>query len=319
MIASSGTIFYMMMLTEYSTLIFFVSGFIIGSAYGLHWANRNYLIMASTVNENRNYYTGTEFMLINIAFLFSPLLSGGFIGLGTSFGLYDKDTAYILIIGAIFLLCAIAAWLIISGTYKTPVLEGNFIHFKFGSIWKKMQIISFFKGALQGAQIILPSLLIMNLVGEEGVLGLITSLGAIVAALTVYIMGRIAKPEDRVTIMIVSIVIFFIGSLSHSLFYSAVTVLIWAAVQALHDPIWFEAYNPMWYRAMDVASEIEKKARYSFVINNEIYINAGRLLGICIFLVFNNYISEAFALRHFLLVVAILLFLVIPAAKKLPD
>ena len=319
MVASSGTIFYMMWLKEYSTLIFFFTGFLIGIAYGLHWANRNYLIMASTTNENRNYYTGTEFMLVNIAFLLSPLLSGAFINFGTSAGLYEKDMAYMLLIGLIFIICAVAAWFIISGTYKTPKLDGKLIYFKFESIWKKMQVVTFFKGALQGAQIILPTLLIMNLVGEEGELGLITSISAVIASITVYIMGRIAKPDDRVKIMIASVIILFIAAMVQSLLFSAITVLVWSAVQALHDPIFYEAYNPMWYRAMDVSSKNENKPRYSFVINNEIVMNLGRIIGIGIFLMFDHYASEEFALRYFLLVVAGMMFFVIPAARKLPN
>lgn len=319
MIASSGTIFYLMWLTEYTTIIFFISGFIIGMAYGLHWANRNYLIMASTTNENRNYYTGSEYMLVNIAFLLSPLLSGFFIEYGTSLGFYDKDTAYLIVIGLIFLICALAASFILRGTYETPKLDGRIIYFRFASIWKNMQIVTFFKGAVQGAQIIMPTLLVMNLVGEEGILGIITSIGGMVAALTVYVMGRIAKPDDRVKIMMLSIVILFSGALSHSLIFSAISVFIWTAVQALSDPIFYEAYNPMLYRAMDVSSENENKPRYSFVINNEILINLGRIIGIAIFLLFDQFASQEFALRYFLLVVAGMMFFVMPSAKKLPN
>ena len=97
-----------------------MSGILIGIAYGLHWANRNYLILSSTNNDNRNYYTGTEYTLVNIAFLVAPILSGSFINYGVKLGYFSKDTGYLLIIGFIFIICSFAALAILTGDYKTP-------------------------------------------------------------------------------------------------------------------------------------------------------------------------------------------------------
>ncbi|MBN2091701.1 MFS transporter [candidate division KSB1 bacterium] len=318
MVASAGTIFYMMLLKQPTALIFFISGLFIGLCYGLHWANRNYLILDSTTNENRNYYAGSEFFLIQIAFLLTPAFSGWFISYGPTSGLYDKDLAYQIVIGIIFFFCAVAAWVLMRGTFKTPQIPA-FFHFKFQAVWNRMRFYTFLKGNMQGVQIMLPSLLIMNLVGEERELGIIASLCSILSAITVYIVGRIAKPKDRVVVLAISVIIFCVSGFLHSFLYSALSVLIWQLLQTISDPLSYAAYNPIFYRAIDVAAKTEHRPEYTYVVDNEIIINAGRILGCLIFLAFIYYISDAFALRHFLAIVGLMQIATIFIVRKLPS
>ncbi len=318
MVVSAGTIFYMMLLKQPTALIFFVSGFLFGLCYGLHWANRNYLILDSTTNENRNYYVGSEFFLAQIAFLLTPLFSGWFISYGPESGLYNKDFAYQVLIGAIFIFCAFAAWVIMSGTFKTPQIPA-FFHFKFKALWNRMRLFTFLKGNIQGAQIILPSLLIMNLVGAERELGIIASISAILSAITVYIVGRLAKPKDRILVLTISVIIFCVSGFLHSILYSALSVLIWQVLQTMSDPLSYAAYNPIFYRAINVAAQMENRPEYTYVVDNEIVTNAGRIVGCFIFLAFIYYISDAFALRHYLTVVSIMQIATIFIVRKLPS
>ncbi len=318
MVASAGTIFYMMLLQEPTALIFFLSGLLIGLCYGLHWANRNYLILDSTTNENRNYYTGSEFFLIQIAFLLTPVFSGWFISHGPESGLYTKDFAYQTVMGIIFTFCAIAAWVLMSGSFRTPSIP-PFFHFKFQEVWNRMRIFTFLKGNIQGVQIMLPSLLIMNLVGEERELGIIASICSILSAITVYIVGRVAKPKDRIVVLAISVIIFCVSGFLHSFLYSALSVLIWQLLQTISDPLSYAAYNPIYYRAVNVAAQTENRPEYTYVVDNEIFINAGRILGCLIFLGFIYYISDAFALRHFLTIVSFIQILTVYIVKKLPS
>ncbi len=317
MVASGATIFYMMTLSDPTTFIFFISGFFVGVCYGLHWANRNYLILDTTNNNNRNYYTGIEFFLFTMVNLMAPVLSGLFISFGDTSGLYSKDTAYLILIGIIFLICAFAAWVIMRGTYKTPKLP-KYLFFKFKIVWKRMQLFALLKGSYQGAVMILPSLLVLNLIGDEKELGIIYSMSAVLSGIAVFVAGRIAKPGNRIHILIVSLGFFIFGSIMHSLLFSLLSVLIWQACQIMADPMSYAAYNPIMMRAMDVSAKDEDRPAYTYIVNHEIYTNLGRVIGCLIFLVFINYISDVFALRHFLLVIGLIQVASIFVAKKLP-
>lgn len=317
MVASVSTILLMMTLDRPAAPVFFGCGVVVGLCYGLHWANRNFLVLSSTDNLSRNYYTGLEFMLVTLVMLISPILTGSFIAEATASGLLTREGAYRTIVAGILVLCSLAALVIMRGRFETPPMP-RFVYFRFVPVWTRMQAFSFLKGAIQGGQIILPSLLIMNLVGKEMALGVVNSVCGVIGAIAVYITGRVARPEQRLLVYAVSAAMFTAGALTHSVMFSAVSVLIWMALQTASDPLSYAGYLPMMMRAMDVAAEQEGRPAYAYVANHEIWINLGRVVGCALFLALLYRISEAFALRHFLTVVGLAQIAAIWVARRLP-
>ena len=60
MLLSGVSMFAMMSLENLDTLGVFFAGLIMGLSYGFFWANRDFLALNTTKDENRNYYYGIE-------------------------------------------------------------------------------------------------------------------------------------------------------------------------------------------------------------------------------------------------------------------
>jgi YQGE family putative transporter len=81
--------------------------------------------------------------------------------------------------------------------------------------------------------------------------------------------------------------------------------------QPLHDI----AYFPIQMRVIDVVSKIENRNEFSYIFNHEFGLFIGRFLGLGLFIVFAYYISEIFALKYSLIVIAVLQVASLPIAR----
>lgn len=60
MLLGGISMLYMTSLPELTTGGIGIAGLIMGLSFGFFWANRDYLVLVSTTDGNRNYYYGTE-------------------------------------------------------------------------------------------------------------------------------------------------------------------------------------------------------------------------------------------------------------------
>ena len=86
--------------------------------------------------------------------------------------------------------------------------------------------LAMLKGMVQGFLVTAPAILVLKLVGDEGILGVIQGISGALTALLVYILGRVAHPEDRIKIFVSGLVLFFIGTLCNGILYSALGVIL---------------------------------------------------------------------------------------------
>ena len=71
MLLSGVSMFAMMSLDNLDTLGVFFAGLIMGLSYGFFWANRDFLALNTTRDDNRNYYYGIEtFFYIHFFFFY---------------------------------------------------------------------------------------------------------------------------------------------------------------------------------------------------------------------------------------------------------
>src|ERR1019366_1995712 len=140
---------------------------------GLFWANRGFLALATTDDNNRNYYYGVETFSATMAAVVIPALIGWFIGGTAVYGWLGgvPNLAYRWIAAAVFALTAISAFLVEKGSFRNPS-HSRFIFFRFHPLWRRMLLLAALTGLPQGYIITAPAMLIMVLVGQEGTLGL---------------------------------------------------------------------------------------------------------------------------------------------------
>jgi YQGE family putative transporter len=70
-------------------------------------------------------------------------------------------------------------------------------------------------------------------------------------------------------------------------------------------------------KVIDVVSKRENRNQYAYILNHEFGLYAGRVVGLGLFIFLAFYVSETFALRYALIIVALVQLLAIPLAKNI--
>lgn len=318
MLLSGVSMTAMMMLDQLDTLGVFLAGLIMGLSYGFFWANRDFLALNTTKDGNRNYYYGIETFFYTITGIIVPLMAGAFIAATQKNGWFSGNVnfAYYILTGFVFALTIIASILVHRGEFKNPK-KAPFLFLKFDRLWNKMLVMASLKGVAQGYIVTAPVMLIMRLVGQEGELGLIQSIGAVLSAILLYVLGRTAGPKHRLMIYTVGLSLFVLGALFNATMYNSTGVILFVICLIFARPLLDIAYFPIQLKVIDYIAAKEKRNEFAYIFNHELGLYVGRLFGCGLFILLARYVSDYVALRYALLVIAVVHFLGILIARSI--
>jgi YQGE family putative transporter len=318
MMLSGLSMLIMMTLKDLSFTGVGIAGVLMGCSFGFFWANRDYLALATTNDNNRNYYYGLETFFYTITFILVPFVVGLFIAHAEAALWFDNhiNTAYQIVTVIVFALTIISSIVVHFGKFRNP-RQKRFIYFRFHALWNKMLGLAGLKGLAQGYLVTAPAILIMRLVGNEGSLGVVQAAGGMITAFVLYLLGRFTAPRHRIYIFAIGFAIFFIGTATNALLFSATGVIIFVLCKVLFQPLHDIAYFPTQMLVIDVVSKIEKRNEFTYIFNHEFGLFLGRFLGLGLFIALDTYVSEAFALKYSLVVIAVLQLASIPVAKHI--
>jgi YQGE family putative transporter len=294
------------------------SGLAMGLATGLFWANRGFLALATTRDDNRNYYYGVELFTATLASVVVPALVGSLIAGATRYGWMDgtANHAYRCIALAVFALTVVSAVLLERGTFRNPS-HTRFVFFRFHALWRRMLELAVLKGLAQGYILTAPAMLIMLLVGQEGTLGLTQAIGGILSAGILYTVGRMTAPHHRRTVFAAGLLLFFLGAAANALLFNALGVFVFMGCLVMAKPMLDLAYNPIELQVVDVVSRLEQRSEYAYFFNHEFGLFAGRFLGCVLFLAIAHWGSGVAALKLALPAIALFQLLSIPVARQI--
>ncbi|MCI2082172.1 MAG: MFS transporter [Bacteroidales bacterium] len=319
-ILSALSLMGMMFIKSVSIVILGTSGFLLGLSTGFFWTNRYLLTLYSTNDDNRNYFFGFESFFFSLWSILIPLAVGTFLGsvggkrfFGRTFTV-NMGYQVITVISLIIAVCACVA--LSKGDFKNPESK-NFFYLKFHILWRKMLALAGLKGMVQGFLVTAPAILVMKFVGNEGSLGLIQGIGGALTAILVYVLGRVAKPKDRMKIFGFGLFVFFIGTLVNGIMFSAVGVIIFVLCKVLFQPLHDLAYFPTMMKTIDAVSAIEKRDGYAYIMSHEVGLFIGRAFGMVLFIVLAKCFSDDFALRYAMVIVGALQLLSLPLAQNI--
>lgn len=290
------------------------AGMIMGMSFGFYWANRDFLALAITNDDNRNYYYGLETFFYTIIAVVIPVAIGWFIE--SKGGDAKVHQAYLIITGLVFLITIIASVVCFKGTFKNPE-QKKYIYFKFHPLWYRLLSLALLKGLAQGFLVTAPAMLIMLLIGKEGALGTAQSIGAVIAAVIMYVIGRLSKPKHRIIIFAVGLSLFAAGAIMNGVLFNSLGVIIFILLLLIAKPLLDLAYFPIQFRVIDIVSKIEKRGEFAYILNHEAGLYAGRFLGAGTFLVLAYSISTEVALRYAIVIIALLQLCSVFVAKKI--
>jgi YQGE family putative transporter len=318
MLLSGVSMAAMMSLQELNTLGVFIAGLIMGLSYGFFWANRDFLALNTTKDKNRNYYYGIETFFYTMTGIVVPAAAGAFIAATQSNGWFagNVNFAYYILTVFVFCMTVLASILVHRGNFQNPK-KAPFLFFNFDRLWNKMLGMAALKGVAQGYIVTAPTMLVLRLVGKEGSLGAIQSIVALLSAILLYVLGRWAKPQHRLTIYTIGLTLFVLGALFNATLFSATGVILFGLCLAFARPLLDIAYFPIQMKVIDYVAALEKRNEFTYIFNHELGLYIGRLFGCGLFILLARYVNEYIALRYALLVIALVHFLGIFMAKSI--
>ena len=307
MLLSGMAMMLMMQLSILTPAGVAISGFTMGMATGIFWANRGFLALTATSDGNRNYYYGVENFFATLSAVVVPALIGWFISGTTLYGWLGgiANRAYHIVAVVVFALTILAAGILEAGHFHTPE-RTRFVYFRFHPLWWRMLGLALLKGLAQGYIVTAPAMLIMLLVGQEGTLGTVQAVGGILSAFLLYTAGRLAAPRHRLLVFSIALSLFLAGSLANTVLFNAIGVLVFLACLLVAKPMLDLAYYPIQLQVVDAVSQIEGRNQYAYIFNHEFGLFTGRCLGCGLFLGIAYWGSGIAALKYALPVIALL-------------
>lgn len=314
MMLSGISMMIMMSLKTLNLMGIGFAGITMGLSFGFYWANRDYLALAITNDDNRNYYYGLETFFYTIIAVVIPVAIGWFIE--SKGGNAQIHTAYLALTGAVFIITILASIVCFRGTFKNPE-QKKYVFFKFHPLWYKLLSLALLKGLAQGFLVTAPAMLIMLLLGKEGALGTAQSIGAVIAAVIMYVLGRLSKPSDRIKIFAAGLILFAVGAMLNGILFNQIGVILFILLLLIAKPLLDLAYFPIQFKVIDIVSKIENRGEFAYILNHEAGLYLGRFLGAGTFLVLAYSISTEIALRYAIIIIAVLQLYSIFVAKKI--
>ncbi len=316
MLLSGVSMVVMMSLNEISYTGLTVAGLIMGMSFGLYWSNRDYLVLVTTADRTRNFYYGLDTFFYTVTGVLVPIMVGWYLVNGQDANMEGINLRYQMVTFVVFIITIIASVIFHFGTYKKPKSE-KFLYFKFHRVWRKMIQMSFLKGLAQGFIVTAPAMLMMTFFDSEGALGTAQSIGALIAAFIMLLLGKFSKPKHRLAIFSVGLVCFFLGALFNGVLYSATGVIIFMFFLLIARPVLDIAYFPIQLKLIDVLSKFEERNEFAYILNHEFGLYVGRFVGAMTFLGLAYLGSVEIALRYALLIIGTVQLLSIIIAKQL--
>jgi len=316
MILSGVSMMFMMSLKEINYFGLVSAGLIMGMSFGFYWANRDYLVLSTTTDRARNFYYGFETFTYTLTAAIVPVIIGWYLISGNGESNEGINAGYRVVTVVVFIITIIASIVFHFGKYEKPKSE-KFLYFKFHKLWKKMLEMAFLKGMSQGFIVTAPAMLMMKFFNSEGVLGSALSIGALISAVIMLILGKFSKPKDRLIIFSIGTIGFFLASLVNGVMFDAVGVIIFVFLLLVARPILDIAYFPIQLKVIDVLSKLENRNEFSYILNHEFGLFVGRFFGAGTFLAIAFYLDADIALRYALLIIGTIQLLSIVIAKQL--
>src|SRR5271166_672556 len=139
MLLSGVAMMLMMQLSILTPVGVAISGFTMGLATGIFWANRGFLALTATNDNNRNYFYGVENFVATLNAVVVPGLIGWFISGTALYGWLGglANRAYHIVAMVVFGLTILAAGILERGTFRNPQ-HTRFVYFHFHPLWWRM-------------------------------------------------------------------------------------------------------------------------------------------------------------------------------------
>lgn len=273
----------------------FVYGALFGIGNGFYWANRNYLELKETTDQIRNYFYGLLYSISSLSSIIVPVIAGWFIVLGDMSGFYTSTSAYIILFAGAFALMIVSAQIVRKGTFVTPKPEAR--EKNSAGFSAKRRYLNIANGLIDGTDFT-ASLLLLIAFGNEGALGTGLAIVAVCKVIASYIYGRFNTGKSQLKTFIFGVGLFFISALALAWLpiFSGVSAYVLGSTIAFAF-IYITA-TPWAMSLIDQEARKTGISLYAFIIDGEVWINTGRVIGIGLLLAIAFMYSQKISLVY---------------------
>jgi len=274
-----------------NTLIF---GSILGFFNGFYWANRNFVVLETTTDKNRDYYNGVLLASATIIGIIFNSLYGNFIG-HNEISETLKQTNYILASVFAIMVLIFSGYFVLKGKYKNPIVKEIYLKNPNQS-WTNFRKIYFYTGIRESVSFMIPITLILYVLNSEDLLGEANSLALIATAIIVYLLGRFITSKDRKYVILIGVGILTINSLMLILFYSEFFAFIFNTFDAIGNTLLYLSLVPILQKELDKQIKNDN-SEYKYIFDSDLFINFGRILGTILIFVFITFFGDETGLK----------------------
>jgi len=255
-----------------------------GIGAGFYWSGHNVLLTHYTNKRNRGIGVSILGLIQGIMTLLVPVISGFVISL------MPGNTGYRVMFGIGMLTVLLQKGL----QNKLSPVEGEIhksrLRLALKFLWRKttcqiMLCYEFIRGIRDGVFIFFLNMVLFQIVTEESLVGINTFLTGVMAILGSWAYGKLAGPGRRVKLALLATTILFGGTVLLFWAMSPTMIILFSVVNSFCSL--FIIYTANTY-SFDVMAQNETMRHYVAELNGfrEAALSAGRILGLCIVMLF---------------------------------
>lgn len=275
-------------------------GCLLGIGYGFYWLAFNVLTFEITEPDTRDFFNGFMGVLESFGGMIAPIVAGAIIAkLETNIG---YTTIFSISLG-LFLLAVLSSMFLkrrkAQGKYQ---LKQVFSELTTNHNWKNIVFANFFLGLREGIFVFVITIWIFLVTSSELALGVFHLTLNGVSLIGYFLIIKFLQPIMRKHALLIGSVVISFSIIILTVHLSYVTLITYALVIGLAYPLFNVPYNSMTYDVIGKSRQA-KDWRIEYVVIFEIFINLGRVLSVCIFIIAYLLFGDT-AIRYLLLVIS---------------
>lgn len=255
-------------------LAFIFYGLLNGIGWGFYWSNRNYLALQETKTEERRYFLAITSSLALASGVVVPFIGGWLITAGPHLGWFELRHGYWIVLACAVLFMLSAAYIISGGTFAhaRPRTISRLLRSTF---WSQRRLLSIMRSGIDINKLFIP-LVVLALLGHEGILGTLAAVASLLAAFALYAYGRMRHDGAPVHALLATSALYVACTVALIMLPGPLNVILFA----IAVPVLVKFYSSLSDRLILDASDTDTEeagARYSLVFDNELFLNIGRV------------------------------------------
>ncbi|WP_374724592.1 MFS transporter [Calidifontibacillus erzurumensis] len=285
------SLFYLTVLLsgEHASSFLLLLGGFLGIGYGFYWLAFNVLTFEITEPETRDFFNGFFGVLTSLTGMIGPILAGWIIS--SLKGLSGYTVIFSISLGLFF------GAVLLSMLLKRRPAHGTYSFWRImkeqknNQNWQNVLHASFFQGLREGSVLFVISIWVYITTNSEMALGAFGFVNSTVAFVFYFLATKFIKPEHRLKAILLGGVMLYLATILIIFDLTFQRFMIYAVLIAIAYPTLLVPYMSIIY---DVIGKSWKAAemRIEYIVVREVYLNAGRITSILLFITFVSIFNE---------------------------